>query len=87
MESKHPYLRMIGETFHELPGWQKFICVFAIIAASPALAILATLMVFALFPLVLVGRFEGDMGPSPLAHDISSGLRHQHARTHHYYAT
>jgi hypothetical protein len=83
---KHEYLGMIADTFHELPGWQKFIVVFAIVAASPALAILAGLMSLSMFPLLLAGRFEGDMGPAPFTDDLAKRVHEQQARTHRYYA-
>ncbi len=80
-------LGIIRETFHELPAWQKLVVVFAIVATSPALAILAVMMGMAMFPLVLAGRFEGDLGASPLKHDLESAIHHQEACTRHYYAT
>jgi hypothetical protein len=85
--SKHEVLATLRETFHELPGWQKLIVVFAIVAASPALGILAALMTFALFPLALVGRFEGDLGEAPLKRAIARRIHDREERTRRYYAS
>jgi membrane-associated protease RseP (regulator of RpoE activity) len=84
--SKHEVLAAIRETFHELPGWQKLITIFAIVAAAPTLGILALLMAFALFPLALAGRFEGDMGKAPLKRAVARRIYDQEARTRRYYA-
>ncbi len=85
--SKHEVLASIRETFHELPGWQKLIAVFAIVAAAPALGILAVLMAFALFPLALVGRFEGEMGKAPLKRALVRRIHDREERTRRYYAS
>ncbi len=83
---KHEYLGVIADTFHELPLWQKLIVVFAIVAASPALAILGGLMALAMFPLLLAGGFEGDMGPAPFTDDLAKRVHERQARTRRYYA-
>lgn len=85
--SKHEVLAVIRDTFHELPGWQKVVVVFSLVAAAPALGILAVMMVFALFPLALVGRFEGDMGKAPLKRAITRRIHDREERTRRYYAS
>ncbi len=77
---------VIRDTFRELPGWQKFVVVFALLCASPALLLLAGLMAISLFPLALVGRFEGDMGPAPFTDDVAKRVHEQQLRTQRYYA-
>lgn len=85
--SEHEVLGVVRETFHELAGWKKVIVVFAIVAASPALAILGLLMALSLFPLALVGRFEGDLGKAPLKRAIARRIHDREASTRRYYAT
>lgn len=84
---KTSFIQILGETFHELPGWKKAIVVFTIVVASPALSFLLALMAVALFPLALAGRFEGDMGKAPLKRSLVRSIHDQEARTRRYYAS
>lgn len=79
--------QMFRGVFHDLPGWKKAIIVVSSIGLSPLIALVAGLLVMALFPVALLGRFEGDLGESPVMRELATGVRHQQARTRHYYAT
>ena len=73
-------------SFRELPGWEKIVVIVACAALSPLLALVGALVLLALFPLMLVGRYEGDLGAAPLQRDIAARVRRQQRRTERYYA-
>jgi hypothetical protein len=80
-------LQLVHASFRELPGWEKLAVVVTGALIAPVMAIPVVLTLLALFPLFLMGRFEGDLGEAPLAREINGRVRRQKARTAHYYAT
>ncbi len=74
-------------SFRALPGWEKIVVVVACAALSPFLAFVGPLFFMALFPLMLAGRYEGDMGAAPLQREIAARVRRQQRRSERYYAT
>jgi len=73
-------------SFRALPGWEKIAVVVAAAFISPALALVAGMIVLSLFPIVLAGRFEGEPGPS-IGQDVAHAVRRRHHRTERYYST
>ena len=85
--SKHEYLRALGETFKSLPTWQKIVVVVTSVLIWPAIALVALLVSLSLFPLALLGRWEGDLGHKPLEHEIEGAIHRQEERTRHFYSS
>jgi hypothetical protein len=51
---------LIREAFQALPRWQKVMLVVTCMALSPWIAFIAILTAVSLWPLFLLGRFEGE---------------------------
>jgi len=85
--SKHEYLRALSETFKALPTWQKVVVVVTVLFIWPAIALLALLISLSLFPLALLGRWEGDLGRKPLDHEIEGAIHRHEERTRHFYSS
>ncbi len=51
---------LIREAFHALPGWQKAGLIVTCALLSPWIAFVVIITAVSLWPLFLLGRFEGD---------------------------
>lgn len=80
-DDRHNWLK----AFRELATWQKAAIVVTGLMSAPFLLFLALVTVLSLFPFVLFGRWEGDLGRAPLQHAFVRAVHHSHARTEQYY--
>ena len=71
--------------FGELPTWQKAAIIFCGVLTSPFLGFLAFVTALSLFPLFLVGRWEGALGKAPLEREVIRAVHHQRRNTRHAY--
>jgi len=80
-DDDHTWLRAFGA----LPAWQKAAIVATGIMTAPFMALVGIVTALSLFPFVLFGRWEGDLGRAPLQHAVVRAVHHSRARTDHYY--
>jgi hypothetical protein len=66
--------------------WQKVTMAVTGVMIAPFMLFVIFLTALSLFPLFLLGRFEGDMGRAPLERDIAGAARKARRRTRAYYA-
>jgi hypothetical protein len=66
------------DAFRALPIWKKGVFILAGIVLSPWIVVVATLVGLSLLPFMLLGTFEGSLGPKPvkrevvrIAHDVT----------------
>jgi hypothetical protein len=85
MEPPESLYRTLVGAFGELPLWQKAAAVMTSIIFSPAIVVVAALVLFAVFPFLLLGKFEGVRGTS-LGKDVAKLVSDQKERTKRYYA-
>ncbi len=71
--------------FGELPAWQKGALVATSIMTAPFMLFMGLMTALSLFPFVLFGRWEGDLGHAPLQRAFVRSARHRRARTERYY--
>jgi len=80
-EEEHP----IRRTWRDMPAWQKASVVVTGVLISPLLLFVGLITALSLWPLFLLGRFEGHMGKKTLGRDVARAVRHQQERTNEYY--
>ncbi len=71
--------------FRELPAWQKAALVATGIMTAPFMVFTALVTALSLFPFVLFGRWEGDLGRAPMERAFVHAVHHRRARTERYY--
>jgi hypothetical protein len=71
--------------FRELPAWQKGALVATSIMTAPFMLFMGLMTALSLFPFVLFGRWEGDLGRAPFERALVRSAHHRRARTERYY--
>lgn len=87
METPFHEKHLWWHAFGELPTWQKAAIIVCGVITSPFLGLLAFVTAVSLFPLFLVGRWEGALGKAPLEHELVRAVHHQRRSTRHAYGT
>jgi hypothetical protein len=77
--------QLLWRAFCDLPTWQKGTIAFLAVITSPLWVFLAIIAGLSLWPLFLLGRFEGNLGKRPLERDLSRAVHRHLVRTEHYY--
>ena len=80
-DDDHTWLKAFGE----LPAWQKAAIVATGVMTLPFMAFMGLMTALSLFPFVLFGRWEGNLGHAPLQHAVVSAAHRRHAKTERYY--
>ena len=70
-------LRTLLESFLGLAHWKQAIVVFSTLTLSPFLLLIGPIVALSLFPFLLFGRFEGDLGPAPFVHELKRAVERQ----------
>jgi hypothetical protein len=78
---------LVWHALGELPTWQKVAIPIVSLMIAPFMLLVATLTFLSLVPLLLLGRWEGNLGKRPLVREVKRALEHERVRTHEYYAT
>ncbi len=80
-DDDHTWLKAFGD----LPAWQKAAIVATGLMTAPFTLFMGLMTALSLFPFVLFGRWEGELGRAPLQHAVVRAVHHRHARTERYY--
>ncbi|HEY1958999.1 MAG TPA: hypothetical protein VGH28_25475 [Polyangiaceae bacterium] len=68
-----------------MAAWQKGSVIVTGVLISPVVLFVGFITAVSLWPLFLLGRFEGNLGKKPLGRDIARAVRDQQKRTELYY--
>lgn len=69
-----------------MPAWQKAAVGFTGVMLAPMALFVGVITALSVWPLFLLGRFEGNAKKGTLERDVERAVRHQRERTEHYYA-
>ncbi len=72
--------------FGELPLWKQMAIVASSVLLSPAIVLIGSLVLFSVFPFLLLGKLEGDVGGGSITKDIVTAAAHRNEATKQYYA-
>ena len=81
----HDEKHLVLNAFRDLAPWQKAAVIITGIMTAPFLGFLALVMAVSLFPFILFGRWEGDLGRAPLQHEFVRAVQHRQKHTDRYY--
>ncbi len=76
---------LLWRAFGDLPTWQKGATALVAVVTSPMWIFVLLISGLSLWPLFLLGRFQGNLGKRPLERDIARAVRRHLQRTQHYY--
>ena len=81
---EHEHLFFAG--FRALPAWQRVAIVGASLVLSPWIVLVLTVTALSLLPFLLLGTFEGSLGPKPVRRELGHAARDVRARTNQFFA-
>lgn len=84
-EESEPVWRTFTRGFGALPTWQKVAIAAIALMTAPGALLVLTVTVLSLFPLFLLGRFEGE-GDQSLVHEVKLAAHRVHAHTEEVYS-
>ncbi len=82
MAKEHLFLN----AFREMPPLTRLGVVIATVLLFPWIALVAGITTISLFPFLLVGTFEGDLGQAPVKTELGRLVRNASSRTDRFFA-
>lgn len=82
-DTDHP----IRRAFHDMPAWQKAAVGATGVMLAPMVLFVGLITALSVWPLFLLGRFEGNVKKGTLERDVERAMRHHRERTDQYYAS